>query len=139
MCCWFVAVLGQRGGLPSHGVDLRSGSVHLLRHPHLHPQHTRPPDFCTGPCKPGAAVVQPRRGLGGGHLGGHHHGSLLLAGELPGHLIVVELHPCGRGGSLRAGHVVLVLERSQVVQGPPAKLHLHVPSLPADESKVACA
>ena len=116
-----MTVAGEPGGISSHGVDRNHRAVHFIRAAHPVPHHHRAQDVPPGALQPGPLLVA--GGVGGGGVGDHHHRALLPARGVPRHPPHAQLCPCGRGRRLRLGHLQLVGERSQVVQGASVQPH----------------
>ena len=112
-----LAVSGERGGLPSDGVDCCYWVVHCIRVANFLPGHSCSPHICARPCAVRRKGVQPLHRLGRGPVGRHHYCSLLLTCALPCHRSITKLYTCCCRRGLRAHRLILAHQRPQMVQG----------------------
>ncbi len=125
--CWFLqmsecswgagpgfAVVGEFGGISSHGINSHNWFVHFVCTANILPHHNSKEDIRTRAFQ--FREVQPFHWMGCSRMGGGHHCPLLLTCCLSGKQIIIELHPCCSWGSLCAGSALLGTECPAVVQ-----------------------
>ncbi len=125
--CWFLqksecswgagpgfAVIGEFGGISSHGINSHNWFVHFVCTANILPHHNSKEDIRTRAFQ--FREVQPFHWMGRSRMGGGHHCPLLLTCCLSGKQIIIELHPCCSWGSLCAGSALLGTECPAVVQ-----------------------